>query len=127
MRRRPSRHAAQPPPQVHETQYLIESGDGATFCLFIEPECIQFDFPPCEKVLLIFRSANPLSYIEMSHAVDCLTIWRPGDTEVWATSGDGPAEQVAGFSDHPFPWIDSGHQAEGRPPWDWPPAPPTSH
>lgn len=108
---------------VRETQYLIESRDDGPFCVFIEPEAAQFDFPPNEKVLLTFRTANQTSYIEMTHATDCLTIWRSGDTEVWATMADGTSEQVAGFSGNPAPWLDSNHSAEGPAPWTWPPAP----
>lgn len=110
-------------PVVRETQYLISSGDGDAFAVHIEPEGMEYEFPPHEKVLLTFRQrVGGTQYIDLSHYKDALVIWRPADTEVWATTADGKAEQIAGWEDNPFPWMDSGHKAEGPAPWTWPPS-----
>jgi hypothetical protein len=110
-------------PAVRETQYLISSGDDDAFAVHIEPEGMEYEFPPHEKVLLTFRQiVDGPQYIDVSHHKDALVIWRPADTEVWATTADGRSEQIAGWEDNPFPWMDSGHKTDGPAPWTWPPS-----
>ncbi len=51
---------------------------------------------------------------ELTHYPDGVVLWRPADTEVWATAADGNSELIGGFSATPFPasiraenrWID---------------------
>jgi hypothetical protein len=112
------------PPQsatVRETQVLIDGGRESAFSLIIEPEAMQYDFPPHERVLLTFRGPDRLQQFEMTHLPDAVVIWRPADTEVWASVADGTVEQIGGFANNPAPWMDSGHAAEGPAPWSWPP------
>lgn len=59
-------------------------------------------------------------HFEVVHGAGYLTIWRPSDTEVWATLADGSNEQIGGFADHPAPWLDSTHPDIGPPPWNQP-------
>jgi hypothetical protein len=110
--------------QSNETQYLVGSGDGSPFAVVIEPEGMEYSFPPHEKVLLTLRPRRRgPHYIELVHRTDSVTIWRPSDTEVWATLADGTTEQIGGWAHIPAPWIDSDSELEGPPPWTWPPAP----
>jgi hypothetical protein len=44
-----------------------------------------------------------------------LIIWRPADTEVWATTPDGVCEQIGGRTDNPFPGLDTGGAPMPRP------------
>lgn len=116
--------ADEPEPEeeiVRETQYLVASGDGTPFFVQIEPEGMSYEFPPHERLLLTFRHrTSGVQHVELAHSKDALVIWRPGDTEVWATTSEG-TEQIAGWSHNPAPWIDSGSNVTGKPPWDWPP------
>jgi hypothetical protein len=115
-------------PNSSETQYLVTSGDGTAFSVYIEPEGMSYDFPPHERVLLTFRQRVPgVQHLELTHHKDALIIWRPGDTEVWATVADGPTEQIAGWAHIPAPWIDSNSELTSPPPWSWPPPPPTQN
>ncbi len=109
---------------VRETQYLISTSEDAPFFVSVEPEGMSWDFTSQDKVLLSFRGRTAIQYIDLVHHKDGIEIWRPGDTEVWATLSNGMPEQIAGFSDIRAPWIDSGSGADGPPPWNWPPAPP---
>ena len=101
---------------------LVSGGEG-TFSVVVEPEAMQYDFPPQERVLLTFIVPDrPRLYFDVSRDGDCLTICRPADSEVWATLANGGREQIGGFGDNPFPWLDS--QSPLRPedaPWTWPP------
>jgi hypothetical protein len=72
--------------------------------------------------LLTFRGSDRLQQLEITHRPDALVIWRPADTEVWATLGDGTREQIGGFADNPAPGMDTGHAASGPAPWSWPPS-----
>lgn len=112
---------------LHETQYLVSSADGSSFFVQVEPEGMLYEFPPHERVLLVVRGRRSLQHMELTYLKDGLVIARPGDAEVWASLADGTSEQIGGFSDNPAPWIDTGHTATGKPPWDWPlrPAPET--
>jgi hypothetical protein len=71
------------------------------------------------------RGRTLVQHIEIVHHINGLTIWRPGDTEVWATLADGKTEQIGGWSDAKAPWIDSDSGVTTPPPWSWPPPPPT--
>ncbi len=106
-----------------EMQMLVESGDEARFSLNIEPEGMEYHLPPHEKVLLTFLSADTgTQYLNVSYYPDSLVIWRPADTEVWATLADGTREQIAGWAENPAPWLDSASDLSGHePPWAWPP------
>ncbi|HSX68953.1 hypothetical protein [Nocardioides sp.] len=86
---------------------------------------MQFDFPPTEKVLLTFVVPDrSKTYFDVSHGTDFLTIWRPADTEVWATLADGEKFQIGGFPGVPAPWLDSdSEQRPAEAPWVWPPGP----
>lgn len=109
-----------------EVQMLIEAGNGTGFSVSVEPEAMQYDFPPQEKVLLTFvMPETPTQYFNVAHFPDHLVIWRPADTEVWVTLADGRHEQIGGWEDNPAPWLDSASELAGRqPPWDWPPSSP---
>lgn len=108
---------------VRETQYLISTSDNAPFFVSVEPEGMSWDFSAADKILLSLRGRTPVQYIDLTHHTNGITIWRPSDTEVWATLADGGTWQIGGFADNPAPWLDSGSGADGPPPWDWPPAP----
>ena len=105
-----------------ETQVLVTPSAGRQFSILVEPEGMEYTFPPHEKILLTFRGPDRLQQFEISHHRDALTIWRPGDTEVWVSLVDGTHEQIGGFADNPAPWIDTGNDAPGPPPWAWPPS-----
>jgi hypothetical protein len=109
-----------------EMQMLVEPGDDGHFSVHIEPEGMQYDLPPQEKVLLTFVGPEAgTQYLNVSHHRHALVIWRPGDTEVWATLSDGTHEQIAGFEGIPGPWLDSASKLAGQqPPWSWPPGSP---
>ena len=102
------------------TQILVSGNPAHPFSVLVEPEGMEYTFPPQARVLLTFRGPDVLQQFEISHAADALTVWRPGDTEVWATLADGRHEQIGGFSDNPAPWLDSGHSASGPAAWTWP-------
>lgn len=109
---------------IQETQYLVSSGDGHPFTVMVEPEAMEYAFPPNERVLLTFRPrTRATQHVELVHHSDHLTIWRPGDTEVWATTADGETTQIGGWSHIPAPWLDSTSEIKGEPPWSWPPPP----
>lgn len=104
---------------------LVESTGDGLFSLRIEPEAADFQFPPHQKLLLTFLIADrDVQYLNVAHAPDFLTIWRPGDAEVWATLADGTHVQIGGFSDNPAPWLDSASELPAsEAPWSWPPPP----
>ncbi|MFI6173459.1 hypothetical protein ACIBCN_44105 [Nocardia sp. NPDC051052] len=72
----------------------------------IEPEAMHYEFPKEGKVVLTFRGPDSM-LAELSHYPDAVIIWRPADTEVWATTSDGRCEQIAGFGDNPAPGLDT--------------------
>lgn len=87
----------------------------------VEPEGMSYDFPPQERVLLTFRGpAAAVPEFELTHGADGLTIWRPSDTEVWATLADGSHQQIGGFADMPAPGPADAHPDVGPPPWEPP-------
>jgi hypothetical protein len=104
---------------------LIEASGSDSFALLVEPEGMDYQFPPHEKVLLTFViPEREIQYFDVMHAPDCLTVWRPADTEVWATLADGSRTQIGGFDGVPAPWLDSASELPpAQAPWSWPPQP----
>ena len=88
--------------------------DSARFELWIEPEGMVYEFPATSRVVLAFRGSGAMS-VELSHRPDAVIIWRPADTEVWATTPDGAYEQIAGWRDNPAPGLDSAGAASSVP------------
>ena len=105
-----------------QIKMLVESAGDGPLGLMVEPEAVEYQFPPHEKVLLTFVVADrDIQHFEVAHAPDFVTIWRPGDAEVWATLADGSHVQIAGFSDNPAPWLDSASELPAtEAPWSWP-------
>lgn len=83
------------------------SSDGHSFELWIEPEGMSYGFPETGTVILSFRGPDAMK-AEISHRPDAMIVWRPADTEVWATTPDGVCDQIAGWRDIPAPGLDSG-------------------
>jgi hypothetical protein len=81
--------------------------DGHVFEVSVEPEAMSYSFPATGKVVLTFRGPDAMT-AELTHLPDALIIWRPADTEVWATTPDGVCEQIGGRRDNPFPGLDTG-------------------
>jgi hypothetical protein len=75
---------------------------------------MTYEFPLTAEVLLSFRGADAMT-VELTHHPDGLVIWRPADTEVWATTPDGICNQIAGWRDNPCPGLDSGGAPLGVP------------
>ncbi|MET7395496.1 hypothetical protein ABZS66_18605 [Dactylosporangium sp. NPDC005572] len=87
------------------------SGHGeADFSLAVEPEGMTYYFPPEQALILLFRGSDAMDF-EVVHGPDALTIWRPGNTEVWAGPVGGPLEQIGGRRDNPFPVPDGSDPA----------------
>lgn len=107
------------PDEVRVTRMVVTGYGDGPFYVMVEPEAMHYDFPPHAKVLLTFRGpASLVPDFEVSHGVDGLTIWRPADTEVWATLADGTHEQIGGWAHNPAPWLDSAGPDLGPPPWE---------
>jgi hypothetical protein len=81
--------------------------DSHPFELWVEPEGMMYELPATGPVVLAFRGADAMA-VELCHRPNAVVIWRPPDTEVWATTPDGVCEQIAGCRDIPFPGLDSG-------------------
>lgn len=107
-------------PDSHVTQIVVSGNPDTPFYVIVEPEAMSYDFPPQERVLLTFVGPLTAPKFEVIHEAEYLTIWRPPDTEVWATLADGSHEQIGGFADNPAPWMDSAHPDTGPPPWERP-------
>jgi hypothetical protein len=76
-------------------------------------------FPEEEKVLLTFRGTGAAKF-ELSYNPGCVTVWRPGDTEVWAaTLRDQTPRQIGGWAHIPAPYLDSAGLQEDSPFADW--------
>lgn len=88
--------------------------DRHRFTIVVEPEAMQYEFPEAGKIVLTFRGPDAMQ-AELSHHPDTIVIWRPADTQVWATSADGRSEQIAGFADNPAPGLDTGGKPLDRP------------
>ncbi|MFG1796256.1 hypothetical protein [Nocardia sp. NPDC049149] len=84
------------------------------FVIVIEPEAMQYEFPEEGKVVLSFRGPDSMS-AELTHYPDAVVIWRPADTEVWATTIDGRCELIAGFAGNPAPGLDTGGKPLDQP------------
>jgi hypothetical protein len=104
--------------RVQVTRMLVQGEADTSFSVMVEPEAMSYDFPPQERVLLTFRGPVADAQFEVVHGSDYLTIWRPADTEVWATLADGTHEQIGGWAHVPAPWLDSAHPDIGPPPWE---------
>lgn len=112
MRRRRSQ------PEVQLVSMLVTKA-GEPFTLMVEPEAMSYDFPEEERVLLTFRGTGAAKF-EVSYDPGCVTVWRPGDTEVWAaTQRDQTPRQIGGWADNPAPWIDSAGLQEDSPFTEW--------
>lgn len=91
-----------------EFQFVVTaSPDDQPFQLWIEPEGMAYAFSAAGKVVLAFRGPDAMT-AEISHRADAVIVWRPADTEVWATTPDGVGGQIAGWRDNPAPGLDSG-------------------
>jgi hypothetical protein len=89
-----------------EVQLVVAAPpDSHRFELWVEPEGMVYEFPATSKVVLAFRGSEAVS-VELSHRPDGVIIWRPADTEIWATTPDGACEQIAGWRDNPAPGLD---------------------
>jgi len=98
-----------------EVQIAVSgSRDGHAFDLWVEPEGMVYEFPGADKVLLSFRGPDAMM-VELSHRDDAIVIWRPADTEVWATLPDGSCDQIGGWRHIPVPGLDSGGAATNLP------------
>ncbi len=104
--------------EVQIVRMLVQGDADTPFSVMVEPEAMSYDFPPQERVLLTFRGPVAAADFEVVHGPDYLTIWRPADTEVWATLADGTHEQIGGWAHIPAPWLDSAHPDIGPPPWE---------
>jgi hypothetical protein len=82
------------------------SSDGHPFEVYVEPEGMVYEFPGTGKVVFAFRGPGAIT-AEVTHRPDKLIVWRPPDTEVWATTPDGNCEQIAGWREAPAPGLDS--------------------
>ena len=80
--------------------------DSHLFEIWVEPEGMMYELPGVSKVVLSFRGADAMT-VELSHRPNAVVIWRPSDTEVWASTTDGTFEQIAGWRHNPFPGLDS--------------------
>lgn len=104
---------------IQITRMLVQGDADAPFTVMVEPEAMSYEFPPQERVLLTFRGPRAVADFEVVHARDFLSIWRPADTEVWATLEDGTHEQIGGWAHIPAPWLDSAHPQTGGRRWTW--------
>jgi hypothetical protein len=105
---------------------LVETRQQGRVSLLVEPEGMEYEFPPAERVLLTFRGPSSMKF-EVSHARDCLTIWRPADTEVWAATRPGASVEQIAWSTVPFPGLDQSAASFAPKPWsEWDHLPPTT-
>ncbi|CAM4448480.1 hypothetical protein NONI108955_29355 [Nocardia ninae] len=88
--------------------------DSHQFSIIVEPEAMTYEFPAAGKIVLTFRGPDSM-LAELTHYPDTVAVWRPADTEVWATTADGQSEQIGGFSDNPAPGFDTGGKPLDRP------------
>ncbi|GAB2630855.1 hypothetical protein GCM10027088_00830 [Nocardia goodfellowii] len=90
---------------------VTASPDSHRYSIIVEPEGMTYEFPAAIKVVLMFRGPDSM-LAELTHYPDTLAIWRPADTEVWATTTDGHCEQIGGFTNNPAPGFDTGGKPE---------------
>jgi hypothetical protein len=88
--------------------------DSHRFVIMIEPEAMHYEFPKEGKIVLAFRGPDSM-LAELTHYPNAVVIWRPADTQVWATTADGHCEQIAGFADNPAPGLDTGGKPLDQP------------
>ncbi|MFD5179800.1 hypothetical protein ACFWM1_28615 [Nocardia sp. NPDC058379] len=88
--------------------------DSHQFAVSIEPEGMYYEFPKEGKVVLTFRGPDAM-LAELTHYPDAVIVWRPPDTEVWATTTDGTHELIGGFSGNPAPGFDTGGKPLDQP------------
>ncbi len=88
--------------------------DSHRFVVIIEPEAMHYEFPTEGKVVLTFRGPDAM-LAELAHYPDGVVLWRPADTEVWATTADGRCELIAGRADNPAPGLDTGGKPLNQP------------
>jgi hypothetical protein len=89
-----------------EFQLVVTApADSHPFEVSVEPEAMSYAFPATGKVVLTFRGPDAMT-VELTHRPDRLIIWRPADTEVWATTSSGVSEQIGGWKDNPAPGLD---------------------
>ncbi|MDI6100847.1 hypothetical protein QLQ12_19735 [Actinoplanes sp. NEAU-A12] len=90
-----------------EFQLAVSSpADSQPFELWVEPEGMYYEFPAVGPIVLAFRGPDAMR-AELSYHPDKVIIWRPADTEVWATRENGDREQIAGWKDIPAPGLDT--------------------
>ena len=105
---------------------LVDTMQDGQVSLMVEPEGMAYELPPAERVLLTFRGPSSMKF-EVSHAPDCLTIWRPADTEVWASLQPGTSVEQIAWSTIPFPGLDKAAPRLSVKPWtEWDHLPPTT-
>jgi hypothetical protein len=105
--------------QLHLVSILVSGGQPDAFTIMVEPEGMSYEFPPEERVLLTFRGAGAMKF-ELGYFPGGLSLWRPGDTEVWAASTNNPEpQQIAVWSDIPAPWLDSRAPKMDMPVAEW--------
>jgi hypothetical protein len=105
--------------QLTVVSLLVETRQHGQVSLLVEPEGMAYELPPAEQVLLTFRGPSSMKF-EVSHAPDCLTIWRPADTEVWAATQPGASVEQIAWSANPFPGLDKGAPSLPSKPWlEW--------
>ncbi|MFI7678907.1 hypothetical protein [Actinophytocola sp. NPDC049390] len=98
---------------------LVDTMQQGPVSLLVEPEGMAYEFPPAERVLLTFRGPSSMKF-EVSHAADCLTIWRPADTEVWAATRPGASVEQIAWSTNPFFGLDKAAGNLHPKPWsEW--------
>lgn len=98
-----------------EFQVVVAApADSHQFEVSVEPEAMSYGFPATGKVVLTFRGSDAMT-VELTHLPAGLIIWRPADTEVWATTPDGRCEQIGGWKDNPAPGLDTGGAPLSRP------------
>jgi hypothetical protein len=91
-----------------EFQLVVSApADRHPFELWVEPEGMMYELPATETVVLAFRGTDAMT-VELAHRPNAVIIWRPPDTEVWATTPDGACTHIAGWPDLPFPGLDTG-------------------
>ncbi|WP_433064834.1 hypothetical protein [Dactylosporangium sp. CS-033363] len=90
-----------------EFQLSVSAPDGGhRFEVWVEPEGMYYELPETAQLVLSFRGPDAMR-AEFTHRPDKVIIWRPADTEVWASVAGGAAEQIAGWHHIPAPGLDS--------------------
>lgn len=88
-----------------EFQLAVSAAPGShAFVVWVEPEGMAYELPATVEVVLSFRGCDAMR-VELSHRPDGLIIWRPADTEVWATTPrrHPPTDWWMGSQSRPWP------------------------